>query len=80
MLSAKLSSIHTAHLSTNMMIIFQGSKVEGIIFNSDIAIMSPRIEVYKKYLISNAQVKKIPDDFRTTDLTKQWIITSRTII
>ena len=80
MLSAKLSSIHTAHLSANMMIIFQGSKVEGIIFNSDIAIMSPRIEVYKKYLISNAQVKRIPENFRTTDLAIQWIITSRIII
>ncbi|XP_027154697.1 uncharacterized protein LOC113754469 [Coffea eugenioides] len=58
----------------------EGSKVEGIIFNADIAIMSPRIEVYKKYLISNAQVKKIPENFRTTDLAIQWIITSRTII
>lgn len=42
--------------------------------------MSSRIEVYKKYLISNAQVKKIPDDFKTTEIAKQWIITSRTII
>ncbi|XP_027174570.1 uncharacterized protein LOC113774208 [Coffea eugenioides] len=58
----------------------EGSKVEGIIFNADIAIVSPRLEVYKKYLISNAQVKRIPDTFRTTDLAKQWIITSRTLI
>ncbi|XP_027096980.1 uncharacterized protein [Coffea arabica] len=58
----------------------EGSKVEGIIFNADIAIMSPRIEVYKKYLISNVQVKKIPENFRTTELAIQWIITSRTII
>ncbi|XP_027157287.1 replication protein A 70 kDa DNA-binding subunit B-like [Coffea eugenioides] len=58
----------------------EGSKVEGIVFNADIPIMSSRIEVYKKYLISNAQVKKIPDDFKTTEIAKQWIITSRTII
>ena len=67
-------------MSTIIIFLFQGSKVEGIIFNADIAIMSPRIEVYKKYLISNVQVKKIPENFRTTELAIQWIITSRTII
>ncbi|XP_071917017.1 replication protein A 70 kDa DNA-binding subunit B-like [Coffea arabica] len=75
------SSISTPTRNQKFIFIdFEGSKVEGIIFNSDIAIMSPRIEVYKKYLISNAQVKRILDNFRTTELTKQWIITSRTII
>ena len=58
----------------------KGSKVEVIIFNADIPVMSPRIEVYKKYLISNAEVRKIPDEFKTPELTAQWVISTWTIV
>ncbi|CDP08424.1 unnamed protein product [Coffea canephora] len=37
----------------------EGSKVEGIIFNNDIPRMSSILQVYKKYNISNAEVKPI---------------------
>ncbi|XP_027076802.1 uncharacterized protein [Coffea arabica] len=46
-----------------------GSKVEAIIFNADIPKMSPLLHVYKKYKITNAEVKPIPAKFQTTELT-----------
>ncbi|XP_071925869.1 replication protein A 70 kDa DNA-binding subunit B isoform X3 [Coffea arabica] len=58
----------------------ESSKVEGIIFNADIARMSPMLQVYKKYKISNADVRNIPPKFQTLGLTKQWVITSKTVI
>ncbi|XP_071910175.1 replication protein A 70 kDa DNA-binding subunit B-like isoform X2 [Coffea arabica] len=58
----------------------EGSKVEGIIFNADILRMSPMLQVYKRYKISNADVRTIPLKFQTAELTKQWVITSKTVI
>ncbi|CDP15596.1 unnamed protein product [Coffea canephora] len=58
----------------------EGSKVEGIIFNADIPRMSPMLQVYKRYKISNADVRNIPLKFQTAELTKQWMITSKTVI
>ncbi|XP_027118638.1 replication protein A 70 kDa DNA-binding subunit B-like [Coffea arabica] len=37
-------------------------------------------EIYKKYRISNAEVRPIPSKFQTSDLTVQWVISSRTVI
>ena len=59
---------------------FQGSKVEAIIFNADIPKMSPLLRVYKKYKITNAEVKPIPAKFQTTELTIQWVISTKTVI
>ncbi|XP_027071838.1 uncharacterized protein [Coffea arabica] len=58
----------------------EGSKVEAIIFNADIPKMSPILQVYRKYRISNADVRSIPPKFQTSELTMQWVITARTII
>ncbi|XP_071913971.1 replication protein A 70 kDa DNA-binding subunit B-like isoform X3 [Coffea arabica] len=58
----------------------EGSKVEGIIFNTDIPRMSPMLQVYKRYKISNADVRTIPPKFRSAGLIKQWVITSKTVI
>ncbi|XP_071940335.1 replication protein A 70 kDa DNA-binding subunit B-like isoform X2 [Coffea arabica] len=58
----------------------EGSRVEGIIFNADIPKMSPVLQVYRKYKISNADVRSIPPKFQTSDLTVQWVITAKTVI
>nr|XP_027084848.1 replication protein A 70 kDa DNA-binding subunit B-like isoform X2 [Coffea arabica] len=58
----------------------EGSRVEGIIFNADIPKMSPILQVYRKYKISNADVRNIPPKFQTSGLTMQWVITARTVI
>ena len=58
----------------------QGSKVEAIIFNADIPKMSPLLHVYKKYKITNAEVKPIPAKFQTSELTIQWVISTKTVI
>ncbi|XP_071912497.1 replication protein A 70 kDa DNA-binding subunit B-like isoform X2 [Coffea arabica] len=58
----------------------EGSKVEAIIFNDDIPKMSPLLRVYKKYKITNAEVKPIPAKFQTADITIQWVISTKTII
>ncbi|XP_071917137.1 uncharacterized protein [Coffea arabica] len=58
----------------------EGSRVEGIIFNADIPKMSPVLQVYRKYRISNADVRSIPPKFQTSDLTVQWVITAKTVI
>mgnify|MGYP004713139611 CR=1 FL=1 len=69
-------------IDTNIIYVFllKGSNVEGIIFNTDIPVMSPRIEVYKSYLISNAEVKRIPAEFKTPEISAQWIISARTVV
>ncbi|XP_027151904.1 replication protein A 70 kDa DNA-binding subunit B-like [Coffea eugenioides] len=58
----------------------EGSQVEGIIFNNDIPKISPRLQIYKKYLISDAIVRLIPEKYQTSDLKIQCVITSRTVI
>ena len=42
--------------------------------------MSPVLQVYRKYKISNADVRSIPPKFQTSDLTVQWVITAKTVI
>ena len=42
--------------------------------------MSRILQVYKKYKISNAEVRTIPPKFQTSELTVQWVISSRTVI
>ena len=42
--------------------------------------MSPMLQVYKKYKISNADIRTIPPKFQSLGLTKQWVITSKTVI
>ena len=42
--------------------------------------MSQILQVYKKYKISNAEVRPIPLKFQTPELTVQWVISSRTVI
>ena len=42
--------------------------------------MSQILQVYKKYKISNAEVRPIPSKFQTSELTVQWVISSRTVI
>ncbi|XP_027171826.1 replication protein A 70 kDa DNA-binding subunit-like [Coffea eugenioides] len=58
----------------------EGSRVEGIIFNDDIPRMSQILQIYKKYKISNAEVRPIPPKFQTSELTIQWVISTRTVI
>ncbi|XP_071938420.1 replication protein A 70 kDa DNA-binding subunit D-like isoform X2 [Coffea arabica] len=58
----------------------EGSRFKEIIFNDDIAKMSKILQVYKKYKISNAEVRTIPPKFQTSELTVQWDISSRTVI
>ena len=38
------------------------------------------LQVYKRYKISNADVRTIPPKFRSAGLIKQWVITSKTVI
>ncbi|XP_071932877.1 replication protein A 70 kDa DNA-binding subunit B-like [Coffea arabica] len=42
--------------------------------------MSPMLQVYKRYKISNADVRTIPQKFQSAGLIKQWVITSKTVI
>ena len=42
--------------------------------------MSQILQVYKKYRISNAEVRPIPPKFQTSELTVQWVISTRTVI
>nr|XP_027120642.1 replication protein A 70 kDa DNA-binding subunit B-like [Coffea arabica] len=58
----------------------EGSKVEGIIFNHDIARVGPILQVYKKYRIANAVVRPIHPKYQTAELTIQWVLTSKTVI
>ena len=38
------------------------------------------LQVYKRYKISNADVRTIPPKFQSAGLIKQWVITSKTVI
>ena len=42
--------------------------------------MSSILQVYKKYNISNAEVKPILPKYQTAEITHQWTITSKTVI
>ncbi|KAL3527429.1 hypothetical protein ACH5RR_012085 [Cinchona calisaya] len=58
----------------------QDSKVQGIIFNQVIPIMGPKRQVYKKYLISNAEVRLIPETFMYDGIDIQWVISNETVV
>ncbi|XP_027095918.1 uncharacterized protein [Coffea arabica] len=58
----------------------RGSKVEGIIFNHDIATVGPILQVYRKYRITNAVVRPIHPKYQTAELIIQWMLTSKTVI
>ncbi|KAL3516945.1 hypothetical protein ACH5RR_023847 [Cinchona calisaya] len=51
----------------------KGSKVQAIIFNQAISIMSHKLQVYKTYKISNAE-------FRSNGIEKQWVISTETVL
>ncbi|KAL3509880.1 hypothetical protein ACH5RR_029281 [Cinchona calisaya] len=38
----------------------KGSKVQGIMFNQAILVLSPKLQALKKYLISKSEVRLIP--------------------
>ena len=42
--------------------------------------MSSILQIYKKYKISNAEVRPILPKYQTAEITHQWTITSRTVI
>ena len=42
--------------------------------------MSPLLQVYKKYLISNAVVRPIPPKFQSKGLHTQWVISTKTLV
>ncbi|XP_027102730.1 uncharacterized protein [Coffea arabica] len=58
----------------------KGSRVEGIMFNSAVEKMGPKFHVFKKYLISNADVREIEEKYQTNGLTIQWVISTRTVV
>ncbi|KAL3515712.1 hypothetical protein ACH5RR_022614 [Cinchona calisaya] len=57
-----------------------GSRVQGIMFNQAIPIMSPKLQVYKKYLISNAEVQSILPKFQCDSIDTQWVISIDTVV
>ncbi|XP_027101133.2 replication protein A 70 kDa DNA-binding subunit B-like [Coffea arabica] len=58
----------------------QGSRVEGIMFNAAIEKMGTKLHVFKKYLISNADVREIEERYQTNGLTMQWVISTQTVV
>ncbi|XP_027167891.1 replication protein A 70 kDa DNA-binding subunit B-like [Coffea eugenioides] len=58
----------------------KGSRVEGIMFNTAVEKMGPKFHVFKKYLISNADVREIEEKYQTNGLTIQWLISTRTVV
>ncbi|XP_074582890.1 replication protein A 70 kDa DNA-binding subunit B-like isoform X1 [Curcuma longa] len=59
----------------------QGAKVEGIMFNRAIETMASKLQPYKKYRISNAQIREIKDPkYRPANVLMQWVIGVDTVI
>nr|XP_027121996.1 uncharacterized protein LOC113738929 [Coffea arabica] len=58
----------------------KGSKVQGILFNYAIEKMGPKLRLYKKYRISNADVRPTAEKFRIDDLKLQWVIGTDTVV
>ncbi|KAK6917302.1 Replication factor A, C-terminal [Dillenia turbinata] len=51
----------------------QGAKVEGIMFNRAIDTMASKLQPYKKYRISNAEIREIKDPkYRPANVFTQW--------
>ena len=49
-------------------------------FNTTVEQMGPKFHVFKKYLISNADVREIEEKYQINGLTIQWVISTRTVI
>ena len=49
-------------------------------FNHKVRTMGSKLQLYKKYRISNAQVKYIPQKFEHDGIKMQWIISSQTVL
>ena len=60
--------------------LIQGSRVQAILFNYAIEKMGPKLQLFKKYRISNAEVKKISKKFWTDGIELQWIIGTQTVV
>ncbi|KAL3509811.1 hypothetical protein ACH5RR_029212 [Cinchona calisaya] len=58
----------------------QGSRVQAIMFNEAIPIMSLKLQLYKTYLISNAEVRLIPPSFQSDGIDMQWVISTETVV
>nr|XP_027067672.1 replication protein A 70 kDa DNA-binding subunit B-like [Coffea arabica] len=58
----------------------QGSRVEGIMFNAAIEKMESKLHTFKKYLISNADIREIEEQYQTNCLTIQWVISAKTVV
>ncbi|KAL3524689.1 hypothetical protein ACH5RR_013061 [Cinchona calisaya] len=56
------------------------SKVQGIMFNQAISVMIPKLLVYKKYLISNTEVRLNPKDFCSDGIDTQLVMSTETIL
>ena len=49
-------------------------------FNAAIEKMGTKLHVFKKYLISNADVREIEERYQTNGLTMQWVISTQTVV
>ncbi|XP_071909479.1 uncharacterized protein [Coffea arabica] len=58
----------------------KGSKVQGVLFDYAIQKMGPKLKLYKKYRISNAEVRSAAERFQLDGLKLQWIISTKTIV
>ncbi|XP_071914148.1 replication protein A 70 kDa DNA-binding subunit B-like [Coffea arabica] len=57
-----------------------GSKVQGVLFDYAIQKMGPKLKLYKKYRISNAEVRAAAERFQLDGLKLQWIISTKTVV
>ncbi|KAL3527342.1 hypothetical protein ACH5RR_011998 [Cinchona calisaya] len=57
----------------------QGSRFQAIMFNDAIPIMILKLQLYKTYLISNAEVRLIPPSFQSDGIDMQWVISTETV-
>ncbi|XP_071926211.1 uncharacterized protein [Coffea arabica] len=58
----------------------EGSRVQGILFNNAIEKMGPKLQLYKKYRITNAEVREIDKKYQFDGITIQWVISTRTVV
>ena len=49
-------------------------------FNAAIEKMGSKLHTFKKYLISNADVREIEEQYQTNGLTIQWVISAKTVV
>lgn len=58
----------------------QGIKISAVVFDDDIAIVHGRLLPFRKYYISNAEVRDIPELVGTGLYSFYWVIDKGTII